>query len=36
MNSIEFLAAICTTMNSKIDFSFKNDLDYESQMFVKY
>ena len=29
-------AAICTTMNSKIDFSFRNDLDYESQKFVKY
>ena len=28
--------AICTTMNSQIDFSFRNDSDYESQMFVKY
>ena len=28
--------AICTTINSQMDFSFRNDLDYESQMFVKY
>ena len=28
--------AICTTMNSQIDFSFRNDSDYESQKFVKY
>lgn len=28
--------AICTTMGSQIDFSFRNDSDYESQMFVKY
>lgn len=29
-------SAICTTMSSHIDFSFRNNLDYESQMFVKY
>ena len=29
-------SAICTTMGSQIDFSFRNDSDYESQMFVKY
>lgn len=29
-------SAICTTMYSQIDFSFRNDSDYESQMFVKY
>ena len=28
--------AICTTINSQIDFSFRNDLDYESQKFIKY
>lgn len=27
--------AICTT-NSQMDFSFRNDLDYESQKFIKY
>lgn len=29
-------SAICTTIGSQIDFSFRNDSDYESQMFVKY
>lgn len=29
-------STICTTMGSQIDFSFRNDSDYESQMFVKY
>ena len=29
-------SAICTTMGSQIDFSFRNDSNYESQMFVKY
>lgn len=29
-------SAICTTIYSQIDFSFRNDSDYESQMFVKY
>ena len=28
--------AICTTMNSQIDFSFRNNSDYESQKFIKY
>lgn len=28
--------AICTTMNSQIDFSFKNNSEYESQKFIKY
>lgn len=28
--------AICTTINSQMDFSFRNNSDYESQMFVKY
>lgn len=28
--------AICTTINSQMDFSFRNDLDYESQKFIKY
>lgn len=27
---------ICTVMNSQIDFSFRNDSDYESQKFIKY
>ena len=29
-------SAICTTMYSQIDFSFRNNLDYESQKFIKY
>ena len=29
-------AAICTTMNSQIDFSFRNDSNYESQILVNY
>ena len=29
-------AAICTTMNSQIDFSFRNNSEYESQKFIKY
>ena len=29
-------SAICTTVGSQIDFSFRNNSDYESQMFVKY
>ena len=29
-------SAICTTMGSKIDVSFRSDSEYESQMFVKY
>ena len=28
--------AICTTMNSQIDFSFRNNSGYESQKFIKY
>lgn len=28
--------AICSTMNSQIDFSFRNNSDYESQKFIKY
>ena len=28
--------AICMTMNSQIDFSFRNDSEYESQQFIKY
>ena len=28
--------AICSNVGSHIDFSFRNNLDYESQMFVKY
>ena len=28
--------AICTTINSQMDFSFRNDSDYESQKFIKY
>ena len=28
--------AICITINSQIDFSFRNDSEYESQKFVKY
>ena len=29
-------SAICITMGSQIDFSFRNDLDYKYQMFVNY
>ena len=28
--------AICTTINSQMDFSFRNDSEYESQKFIKY
>ena len=28
--------AICMTMNSQIDFSFRNNSEYESQQFIKY
>ena len=28
--------AICSSVGSQIDFSFRNDLDYEYQRFVKY
>ena len=29
-------SVICTVMNSQIDFSFRNESDYESQKFIKY